>query len=120
MTPRDLIYWIQGGYEYGGPLTGTLTEAQARTLKNHIEMCKATSGKFNPDLLAFRTWMEAALELGSTHEQIQAKLNQLFVHVIDPMTTDLREAAAQTAAHQGHWSRLEDIGGQHGGAIMKC
>ena len=100
MTPRDFAYWLQGGYEYGAvQLTGRLTENQRRSLTAHIEMSKAAKGDFNPDLLAFRTWVEAAIELDASHEKIQAKLHDLFEHVIDPMTTDPEEDAAQSAAH---------------------
>lgn len=105
MTPRDLLYWMQGAYEWGGGnFSGPLTEQQAKVLTNHVELSKATLGNFHPDLLAFRTWVETAIELGATHEQIAKKLNQMFLHVIDSMTTDPLESAQQSAAHQGQHS----------------
>lgn len=100
MTPRDFAYWLQGAYELGfDQLTGPLTLRTKHILLAHIEMSKATKGNFNPDILAFRTWVEAAIEFDASHEKIQAKLHDLFEHVIDPMTTDLEEDAAQSAAH---------------------
>lgn len=100
MTPRDFAYWLQVEYEYGGSgLTGPLTGHQQRVLTAHIEVSKATKGDFNTDLVSFRTWVETAIEFDASHEKIQAKLHDLFEHVIDPMTTDPEKDVAQSASY---------------------
>jgi hypothetical protein len=81
MTPRDFAYWLQGPYEIHPP-TGTMTATQKAVILAHVKMSEETSGVFNTALVEFRTWVKTALEFNATHEQISAKLSDLFEHVI--------------------------------------
>ena len=99
MTPRDFCYWLQGHFEVGdvAGLPKTMSAAQVTMVKKHLEltfMAKVDKARF-PDATVggeFCSFLEgilAASDLSAglseaTATKVRAKLNDVFVHVIDP------------------------------------
>jgi hypothetical protein len=99
MTPINFVYWLQGYFELRESTGAVLPVRFFATVQAHIDMCKATPGRFNPELVGFLGWMESAIEFNASAEAIQRKLHGLFEHVIDPMTVDVEVAENQSSAH---------------------
>jgi hypothetical protein len=101
MTPINFAYWLQGYFELSDEIVeGVSLPLKVRVLiSQHIDMCKATPGNYNSKLVGFLGWMESAIEFTATSDSIRKKLDNLFEHVIDPMTVDDEVAQNQSAAH---------------------
>lgn len=117
MTPINFVYWLQGFFELEDSLLGSDFIGHALNAKfydcvsRHLKMCQETPGNFNPKLVSFLYWVEAAIEFEVSREKIAEKLHDIFEHVIDPMTTDAEVAQNQSSAHGS---------GMFGRPGMKC
>jgi hypothetical protein len=109
MTPLNLVYWLQGYFELVDAVAPDpiLTPEFYGLVSAHVKMCKATPGNFNSELVQAVGWLEFACEAEVPASKFKAKLNSLFVHVIDPMTIDKEVAENQSSAHGGEgWEPL--------------
>jgi len=124
LKQTEFCYWLQGYFELGAIAGGAsllLTLEQAACVRNHLELVKACNvggatyakGKtpaMKP-ITGFCAWLDGTLELalkisdGQQHisdislELIKTRLNDEFLHVIDPQQPGDKEVLQAT--HDG-------------------
>lgn len=101
MRTIEFCYWLQGPFEWAG--VTELTEKQVTCIKQHLDLTFVT----NPEGGPFVHWLRGALDGRTTLDERQTtilreKLNQVFIHVIDPSYTDDPEKQQEMQdAHDG-------------------
>jgi hypothetical protein len=140
MTPRDFCYWLQGHFEVGdlANLPKAMSSAQVLMVKKHLEltfMAKVDKARF-PDATVggeFCSFLEgvlAATDLNAGLSEplamkVRAKLNDVFVHVIDPTFANRAELVRH---HEGETDgpvlgggrRSRGLGETDGGLVAMC
>jgi hypothetical protein len=115
MTPLNFAYWLQGYFE----LTKAIEPYNNFNDYNldlfydcitaHCNLVKKTPGTFDPELVSFVSWVIGAVETKGNLEIIEKKLNNLFEHVIDPMTIGDQIAMSNTHQAYGNWQSENKI-----------
>jgi len=111
MTPRDFCYWLQGHYENREPEKAKdgLSPFVLNMIKKHLEL--VSKAKFdaarNPDANTGKSFCDFLEGFLAAHEgnevspalseKIRVKLNDTFIHAIDP-----------TFANRADLSRIHD------------
>lgn len=94
MTPRELVYWLQGAFEITG--LKTLSAEQTACVKSHLNLTLLCAPEGGP----FVHWLQGALlERESLDERqteiIRKRLSDVFLHVIDPSYSGDPEVQAE-------------------------
>ena len=95
MKATEFVYWLQGYFEINGA-GNDLTQAQAQAVFKKAESAKSGQGDVEEkaqefvkfaDRILYPTTLENFVDakyLKTATQELKAKLNDLFIHAIDP------------------------------------